>query len=84
MSERVVEAVRPAEDKGNMQYQQFLEGRINSTSTAFNDMMHRNNLPILSSVSTKKLNTASKISNLQNDVQLFSRMYVHIVPSSKQ
>ena len=56
-----------------MQYQ---EDHINSTLTAFNDMMHKNNLPLLNSVSTNKSNTASKISNHQNDVQPFSRMYI--------
>ena len=76
MSKRVVEAVRSAEDMGIMQYQKFVVSRINSTTTAFNDTIHKNNLPLLNSISVKKSNTTSKVSNLQNDVQLFSRMYI--------
>ena len=76
MSERVIEAVRSAGHIGKMQYQQFLEDRISSSATAFNDTIRKNNLPLLNSVSAKKSNTTSKISNIQNDVQLFSRMYI--------
>ena len=61
---------------GITQYQKFVVSRINSTTTAFNDTIHKNNLPLLNSVSVKKSNTTSKVSNLQNDVQLFSRMYI--------
>ena len=44
MSERVVEAVRSAEDMGKMyQYQKCVVNRISSTATVFNDTIHKNN-----------------------------------------
>ena len=76
MSERVVEAVLSAEDMGKMQYQKFVVNRISSTANAFNDTIHKNNLPLLNSVFAKKSDTTSKVSNLQNDVELFARTYI--------
>ena len=76
MSERVVKFVRSAEHLGKVQYQQFLDDRINSNTTPFNDTLHKNNLPLLNHVSAKKSNTISKISNLQNDVHLFSSICI--------
>ena len=76
MSESVVEAVRSAEDTGKKQFQKFHEDRISSSATAFNDTIHKNNLPLLNSGFAKKSKTHSKISNIQNDVNLFSRMYI--------
>ena len=43
MSERVVEAVRSAEDMVKMQYQKCVVNCISSTATAFNDTIHKNN-----------------------------------------
>ena len=44
MSERVVEAVRSAEDMWKMyQYQKCVVNRISSTATVFNDTIHKNN-----------------------------------------
>ena len=73
MSERVVEAVRSAEDMGKMQYQKCVVNRISSTATAFNDIIHKNNQTLL--LRRNQIAT-SKFYSLQNDVQLFSRMYI--------
>ena len=73
MSERVVEDVRSAEDMGKMQYQKCVVNRISSTATAFNDTIHKNNQTLFL---RRNQITTSKFYNLQNDVQLFSRMYI--------
>ena len=73
MSERVVKDMKSAEDMGKMnqyQYQKRVFNYTSSTATVFNDTIHKNN----QTVSTEKSDTTSKVSNLQNDVQLFSRM----------
>ena len=57
--------------------QTFVVERLNSNTAAFNDTVHKNNLPLLTSKSgNKPTNSISKICNLQNDVHLFSRMYI--------
>ena len=66
-----------AEDTGKAQHQTFVVERLNSNIAAFNDTVHKNNLPLLTSKSGKKpTKSTSKICNLQNDVHLFSRMYI--------
>ncbi len=77
MPATVVNAVRSAEDIGKTQYQKFVANHLNDNITAFNDTIHKNNLPLLNSISGKKpVKSSSKISNLHNDVNLFSRMYI--------
>ena len=77
VSDNVVETIRSAEDIGKTQYKQFVAERMNSDITAFNNTIHKNNLPLFSSSSGKKPSkSTSKISNLRNDVHLFSRMYI--------
>ena len=73
MSERVVEAVRSAEDMEKMQYQKCVVNRISSTATAFNDTIHKNNQTLFL---RRNQITTSNFYNLQNDVQLLSRMYI--------
>ena len=74
MSKRVVEAVRSAEDMGKMyQYQKYVVNHISSTATAFNDTIHKNNQTLFL---RRNQITTSKLYNLQNDVQLFSLMYI--------
>ena len=75
MSERVVEAVRSAEDMGKMQYQKCVVNRISSTATAFNDTVHKNNQTLFL---RRNQITTSKFSNLQNDVQLFSLICIYL------
>ena len=49
----------------------------NHYSHRHNDTVHKNNLPLLTSKSGKKpTKSTSKICNLQNDVNLFARMYI--------
>ena len=77
MPDIVVHTVRTAEDTGKAQHQTFVAERLNSSIAAFNDTVHNNNLPLLTSKSGKKpTKSTSKICNLQNDVHLFSRMYI--------
>ena len=73
MSERVVEAVMSAEDMGKMQYKKCVVNRISSTATAFSDTIHKNNQTLFL---RRNQITSSKFYNLQNYVQLFSRMYI--------
>ena len=48
MFERVVEAVRSAEDMGKMyQYQKCVVNHISSTATVFKDTLHKNNQTLL-------------------------------------
>ena len=73
MSERVVEAVRCAEDMGKMyQYQNCVVNRMSSTATVFNDTIYKNNQTLF----LRRNHTISKVSNLQNDVQLYPSMYI--------
>ena len=43
MSERVVEAVRSAEDMAKIQHQKCVVNRISRTATAINDTIHKKN-----------------------------------------
>ena len=73
----VVNTIMPAEDIGTRQYPKFVAERVNVNTTAFNDTIHKNSLPLLNSSSEKKpAKSASKISNLHNGVYLFSWMYI--------
>ena len=78
MPDSVVHTVRTAEETGKAQHQTFVADRLNSNVAAFNDTVHKNNLPLLTSKSGKKsTKSTSKICNLQtDDVHLFSRMYI--------
>ena len=67
MRASVVNTIKTAEDIGKTQYRNFVAERANANTTAFNDTIHKNSLPATS---------ASKFSNLHNDVHLFSRMYI--------
>ena len=77
LPESVVHTIRTAEDTGKAQHQIFVAERLNSSIAAFNDIVHKNNLPLLTSNSGKKpTKSTSKICNLQTDVHLFSRTYI--------
>ena len=77
MPDSVVHTIRTAEDTGKAPHQTFVVERLNSNIAAFNDTVHKNNLPLLTSKSGKKpTKSTSKICNLKNDVDLFSRMYI--------
>ena len=73
----MVHTIRTAEDTGKAQHQTFVAERLNSKIAAFNDTVHKSNLPLLTSKpGQKSTKSTSKICNLQNDVYLFSRMYI--------
>ena len=55
------------------QYQLFNEERFIDNVTVFNDTIHKNSLTQLNYSSPR---TPAKVSNLQNDVQLSSKMYI--------
>ena len=77
MLSSMVNIVKTAEDIGKTQYRKFVAERVNANTTAFNDTIHKNSLPLLDSSSEKKhAKSVSKISNLHNDVHLFSRVYI--------
>ena len=77
MPASVVNAIKTVEDIGKTQHHNFVADRVKANTTAFNDTIHKNSLPLLNSSSEKKpAKSASKISKLHNDVHLFSRMYI--------
>ena len=77
MPHKVIQSVRNVEDIGKIQYQRFVKERMNGSVTAFNDTIPKNCLPLCNSNFEKlQMKSASKLSNLQTDVQLFSRMYI--------
>ena len=49
MTNIVVHTIRNAEDTGKSQHQTFVAERLNSNIAAFNDTVHKNNLPLLTS-----------------------------------
>ena len=51
MPDSVVHTVRTAEDSGKAQHQTFVADRLNNNVAAFNDTVHKNNLPLLTSKS---------------------------------
>ena len=55
MPDSVVHTVRTAEELGKTQYQRFVEERVNDNITAFNDTIHKNNLPLLTLVQERHL-----------------------------
>jgi hypothetical protein len=76
MPEKVVNTIKRAEDVGKAQYNQFVADCINDNIKEFNDSIHKN-LPLMKSGGEKnQLKSTSKIPNLNNDVNLFSRMYI--------
>ena len=49
MPDSVVHTVRTAEDAGKAHHQTFVAEQLNSNIAAFNDTVHKNNLPVLTS-----------------------------------
>ena len=64
MPDSVVHTIRTAEDTGKAQHQTFVAERLNSNIAAFNDTVHKNNLPLLTCKSGKKP-TKPTFKNLQ-------------------
>ena len=77
MPDSMVHIIRTAEYMGKAQHHTFVSERLNSNIAAVNHTAHKNNLPLLTYKSGKKpIKSTSKICNLQNDVHLFSRIYI--------
>ena len=78
MSDEVVQAVRTAEELGKSQYKSFITDHITIASTKdFYDTICKNNMPLFKSHSKNPSSkTQTKLTNMKNDVQLFSRMYI--------
>ena len=77
MPNSVVDAIKSAEDIGKAQYHTFLEERLYNNTADFNDTISKNKLSLLCSDTQKKTaKHTSNLSNLNDDISLFSRMYV--------
>ena len=77
MPDNVIHSIRTAEDLGKAQCKAFVQERINSHAIAFSHTIQKNRLPLFNSSLRKgPAKTASQVVNLQNDVRLFSRMYI--------
>ena len=77
MSNSVVDAIKSTEDIGEAQYHTFLKERLYNKTIDFIDTISKNNVSLLCSDTQKK--TAKQIYNLSNfndNISLFSRMYV--------
>ena len=77
MPDTVKESIESAEDTGRAQFKNFVSERLRGNKTPFFDAITKNNLPLFNSI-LEKTNTksATKISNLNSDVNLFSRLYI--------
>lgn len=77
MPDIVKNSIESAEDSGQTQFKNFVSERIHGNSTPFFDAIPKNNIPLFSSISEKRsTKCATKISNLNSDVNLFSRLYI--------
>ena len=77
MSNSVVDAIKSIEDIGEAQYHTFLKERRYNNTIDFNDTISNNNLSLFCSDTQKK--TAKQtynLSNLNDNISLFSRMHV--------
>ena len=73
----VVDAIKSTEDIGEAHYHTFLKERLYNNTIDFSDTISKNNLALLCSGTQKK--TAKQtynLSNLNDNLSLFSRMYV--------
>ena len=77
MPDSVKESIESAEDIGTTQFKNFVSERILEKKTPFFDVISKNNLPLFNSSSqNKSAKHATKIANLNSDVNLFSRLYI--------
>ena len=77
MSNSVVDAIKSTEDIGGAQYHTFLKERLHNNTIDFSDTISKNNLSLLCSGTQKKTaKHTSNLSNLNDNISLFSRMYV--------
>ena len=77
MPECVVQAIKTAKQKGQSQYDQFVEERLVKCSKAITDTIHLNKLPLFGTTEKSASNkTRNQISALKNDCNLFARLYI--------
>ena len=77
MPECVVQAIKTAKQKGQSQYDQFVEERLVKCSKAITDTIHRNKLPLFGTTENPASNkTRNQISVLKSDCNLFARLYI--------
>ena len=73
----MVDAIKSTEDIGEAQYHTFLKERLYNNTIDFSDTILKNNLSLLCSATQKKTaKYTSNLSNLNDNISLFSRMYV--------
>ena len=78
MPECVVQAIKTAKQKGQAQYDHFVEERLVKCSKAITDTIHRNKLPLFGTTENPVSNkTRNQISVLKSDCNLFARLYVY-------
>ena len=77
MSECVVQAIKTAKQKGQSQYDQFVEERSVRCSKDITDTIHRNKLPLFGTTENPASNkTRNQISVLKSDCNLLERLYM--------
>ena len=77
MPENVIQMMRGAEELGQSQYETFASEHLDQTTDKFYETIHRNNIKIFKSAPHKPQSKArGKISCLQADRELFSRLYI--------
>lgn len=76
MPQCVVDSVQNIDRLGKQQYQEFVQERLIKTPSSFNDTMKKNMLPLFKTSHAKTQAKSTKTSQLQNEVQLFSRLYI--------
>ena len=72
----VVESVKNIESAGKKLHDEFVDGRLTNDTSRFNDSIPRNHFPLFKNSFPKQQAKASKTSQLQTDIQLFSRLYI--------
>ena len=76
VSEEGIRQIRTSEAVGNVQYATFIEERVKGSRKSVYDPVKKNNSSPFK-MQKKKLNSPkSKLSNLKDDVKLFSRMMI--------
>ena len=77
MPECVVQAIKTAKQKGQSQYDQFVEERLLKCSKAITDTIHRNKPPLFGTTENPASNKIrNQISVLNSDCNLFVRLYI--------
>ena len=73
----VVQVIKTAKQKGQSQYDQFVEERLVKCSKAITDTIHRNKFPLFGTTENPASNkTINQISVLKIDCNLFARLCI--------